>query len=257
MFYSLGTAHLSLSTSLFRLFPVIPSLFLHPLYRSSYRLTPRLRRLARRTLAAAAIALITSAVNMVILTVMHGQQLGWVCLGSCGADVTVNAIALYFVTDSMDEASSADHAASPSKRQSGRQSGTPTFRKHKSAHPPPETVPDGSYVRSKGMLTNDVPSGITSQRTILFPGPARTNVSDVSEYEMTDKLDVINPAQTTASFLMSNPGSGANGSVKESKHHGRDSYLGRADTLGTFKIPNFHGFQANQPFRRERVTAQF
>ena len=101
------------------------------------------------------------------------------------------------------------------------------------------------------MLTNDDPSAVTSQRTILFPGAARTNMSDVSEYEMTDKLDVINPAQTTASILMSNsPGTVANKGVDRN----RDTYLGRADTLGTLKIPIFHGFKADQPFRWENTT---
>ena len=32
---------------------------------------------------------------------MHGQQLGWVCLGSCGTDVTVNALVLFWVTDNI------------------------------------------------------------------------------------------------------------------------------------------------------------
>lgn len=95
------------------------------------------------------------------------------------------------------------------------------------------------------MLTNDDPSAVTSQRTILFPGVARTNLSDVSEYEMTDKLDVMNPAQTTASILMSNPGCGTNRGVDRI----RDTYLGRADTLGTLKIPIFHCFKTNQLFR--------
>ena len=179
---------------------------------------------------------------MVVLTIMHGQQLGWVCLGSCGTDVTINALALYFVTNPLDEAASADHAASPLDK---RQSGTPT-RKPQTGHPP-----ENGLVRSKGMLTNDDPSAVTSQRTILFPG-ARTNMSDVSEYEMSDKLDVINPAQTTASILMSNnPGTGAN------RDHIRDTYLGRADTLSTLKIPIFHGFKANQSFRWENATTIF
>ena len=229
MFYSLGTLHLSLHIVTLPLSPIIRSLFLHPLYRSSYKLTPRLRRLARRTLVAAAVALITSAVNMVVLTVMHGQQLGWVCLGSCGADVIVNALALYFVTNPLDESASADHAAS---RPSKRRSGSPT-RKPQTAN-----ASENALARSKAMLTNDDPSAITSQRTILFPG-ARSNMSDVSEYEMNDKLDVMNPAQTTASFLMSNPGSRANRGM----NNNRDAYLGRADTLGTLTIPKFHGLK--------------
>ena len=34
------------------------------------------------------IALVTSCVNILVLTLMHGRQLGWVCLGSCSADVS-------------------------------------------------------------------------------------------------------------------------------------------------------------------------
>ena len=45
----------------------------------------------------------TSATNVAILMVLHGQELGWVCLGSCGADVTINALALFFVTGSYDD----------------------------------------------------------------------------------------------------------------------------------------------------------
>jgi hypothetical protein len=78
------------------------SLFVYPLYHS-HKLTPPLRRLAKRTLWAALVALVTSATNVAILMVLHGQELGWVCLGSCTADVTVNALALFFVTGSYDD----------------------------------------------------------------------------------------------------------------------------------------------------------
>ena len=33
------------------------------------------------------IALVTSCINVLVLILMHGRQLGWVCLGSCSADV--------------------------------------------------------------------------------------------------------------------------------------------------------------------------
>jgi hypothetical protein len=39
------------------------------------------------TLSAAAVALTTSTANVLVLTLQHGKELGWVCLGSCGADV--------------------------------------------------------------------------------------------------------------------------------------------------------------------------
>ena len=37
---------------------------------------------------------------MAVLTILRGQELGWVCLASCGTDVTLNAIVLYWVTAS-------------------------------------------------------------------------------------------------------------------------------------------------------------
>ena len=65
---------------------LLTGLFLWPVMRSSFR-NNRVRRLAVRTLWSALIALTTSCVNILILTLMHGHQLGWVCLASCGTDV--------------------------------------------------------------------------------------------------------------------------------------------------------------------------
>jgi hypothetical protein len=76
---------------------LLTGLFLWPLWRSP-NLNARVKRIAARTTIAALVALATSTVNMLVLTLMHGEQLGWVCLGSCGADVIVNAIALFWVT---------------------------------------------------------------------------------------------------------------------------------------------------------------
>ena len=64
----------------------LTGMFLWPVARSSFR-NSRVRRLAVRTLWSSLIALTTSCVNILILTLMHGRQLGWVCLGSCGTDV--------------------------------------------------------------------------------------------------------------------------------------------------------------------------
>ncbi|KAF8989141.1 hypothetical protein BDZ89DRAFT_1087484 [Hymenopellis radicata] len=68
----------------------LTSLFLYPLLRCN--MNP----------CAACVALTTSTVNMVVLTIMKGHQLGWVCLGSCGTDVVFNALALFWVTRSGD-----------------------------------------------------------------------------------------------------------------------------------------------------------
>ncbi|KIM21823.1 hypothetical protein M408DRAFT_300900 [Serendipita vermifera MAFF 305830] len=61
-------------------------MFVWPLLRRNLS-TGNLRALAVRTCWAAGVALATSVVNIAILTSLHGQQLGWVCLASCGFDV--------------------------------------------------------------------------------------------------------------------------------------------------------------------------
>ncbi|KAJ7642698.1 hypothetical protein DFH06DRAFT_1477426 [Mycena polygramma] len=75
----------------------LTGLFLWPLMRSNLS-TPRLKRVAIRTLLSSAVALTTSTVNIVVLTVLKGHELGWVCLASCGIDVILNAFALFWVT---------------------------------------------------------------------------------------------------------------------------------------------------------------
>ncbi|KAF8603698.1 hypothetical protein BDV93DRAFT_493259 [Ceratobasidium sp. AG-I] len=80
----------------------LTGMFLWPLFRSRLS-NPRIRKVALRTLVAAAAALTTSTINIAVLTIMHGQQLGWVCLGSCGTDVTVNALVLFWVTDNVGQ----------------------------------------------------------------------------------------------------------------------------------------------------------
>ncbi|KDN51862.1 hypothetical protein RSAG8_00413, partial [Rhizoctonia solani AG-8 WAC10335] len=66
----------------------LTGLFIWPLARSKL-INPRLKSVAVRTLVAASAALTTSTLNIAILTVMDGRQLGW---------VTVNAIVLFWVT---------------------------------------------------------------------------------------------------------------------------------------------------------------
>ncbi|KAF9805232.1 hypothetical protein IEO21_09138 [Rhodonia placenta] len=83
------------------------SLFLWPLYRSTFR-SARVRQVATRTVWAAAVALTTSCVNILILTLMKGRQLGWICLGSCGTDVVVNAVVLFWVTSGRRDSHSAE-----------------------------------------------------------------------------------------------------------------------------------------------------
>ncbi|KAJ7275723.1 hypothetical protein C8J57DRAFT_1024078, partial [Mycena rebaudengoi] len=78
---------------------LLTALFIWPLFRlPDVSSTKRLRRVATRTLVASIASLLTSTVNITILTVLHGREFGWVCLGSCGADVIFNAAAVFWVT---------------------------------------------------------------------------------------------------------------------------------------------------------------
>ena len=50
--------------------------------------SPRVNRANVTPPSSSLIALITSCINILVLTLMHGRQLGWVCLGSCSTDVS-------------------------------------------------------------------------------------------------------------------------------------------------------------------------
>ncbi|KAF5384050.1 hypothetical protein D9757_006968 [Collybiopsis confluens] len=74
-------------------------LFLWPILKADLT-NPRLRRVAVRTMLASGVALTTSTINMLVLALLKGHERGWVCLGSCGADVIFNALAIFWVTKS-------------------------------------------------------------------------------------------------------------------------------------------------------------
>ncbi|KAJ7624591.1 hypothetical protein FB45DRAFT_923763 [Roridomyces roridus] len=73
-------------------------LFIWPIFRLRGSRSATLRRVALRTFIASLAALTTSTVNIAVLTALHGREFGWICLESCGADVILNAAALFWVT---------------------------------------------------------------------------------------------------------------------------------------------------------------
>ncbi|KAF9936563.1 hypothetical protein BGZ65_002279, partial [Modicella reniformis] len=77
-------------------------LFIHPLRSSRSMLQgpskSRLRDVARRTLIGAVVALFLSSANVFTLVYFEGNERGLICLSSCTADVTLNAIAIHWVT---------------------------------------------------------------------------------------------------------------------------------------------------------------
>ncbi|PVG04174.1 hypothetical protein CPB86DRAFT_778427, partial [Serendipita vermifera] len=103
-------------------------MFLYPVYNST-NLTPRLKTVAKRTLGAALVALLTSAVNVCVLTILHGQELGWICLASCGADTTVNALAIFVVTASVDDPTEIESSGSKKSKSSSHSSSSSRGRR--------------------------------------------------------------------------------------------------------------------------------
>ncbi|KAJ7350703.1 hypothetical protein DFH08DRAFT_115654 [Mycena albidolilacea] len=88
---------------------LLTSLFLWPLLRLNIP-SPSIKQVATRTLVASAVALTTSTVNVAVLTVLKGWELGWLCLGTCGIDVVFNAAALFWVTSGREARNSSKDA---------------------------------------------------------------------------------------------------------------------------------------------------
>ncbi|KAL0575332.1 hypothetical protein V5O48_006634 [Marasmius crinis-equi] len=92
---------------------LLNSLFLWPLFRVGFIASPELRKVAIRTLGCSIVALATSTINVSVLTIMHGKQSGWVCLNSCSADVIINTLAMYWVTERRGASSDSDSESPP------------------------------------------------------------------------------------------------------------------------------------------------
>jgi len=172
------SASIALLTYDFFINAFLTGLFLWPVTRSSF-LNVRVKRLAVRTLWSALIALTTSCVNILVLTLMHGRQLGWVCLGSCGTDVIVNALVIFWVTsrssDHQDRTPTAHDFVSPSK------SGDPDL-------PPAEPQRNSKVLLKLGRPKQDSPVGVKSVQITVTTERIEDHQSEVSmnesEYEL-------------------------------------------------------------------------
>ncbi|CAE6531482.1 unnamed protein product [Rhizoctonia solani] len=98
----------------------LSAIFLWPLLRFKL-VSSHLREVARRNLIAAVAALVTSVTNIAIAVVLK-HELGWVCLGSCTADVTLNALAIFWVTMPITDSSPAESSAQPGQLPGEQQS---------------------------------------------------------------------------------------------------------------------------------------
>jgi len=183
------SASIALLTYDFFVNGVLTGLFLWPVVRSSARNT-RVWRLALRTLWSALLALTTSCVNILILTLMHGRQLGWVCLGSCGADVVVNALVIYWVTSKTSESYSR----------------TPTVPGFVSKSDDPEHGRGASKVLFKlGSSRRASPVGVTSMQIRVTTERVDEHAASASESEY--ELQKVPPNQDAVHEEIRSPGS--------------------------------------------------
>ncbi|KAF7336471.1 hypothetical protein MSAN_02301300 [Mycena sanguinolenta] len=138
---------------------LLTTLFLWPLLRTNI-VNPRLKRVATRTSVASMAALTTSTVNIAVLTILHGRELGWLCLASCGIDVVFNATALFWVTSrrvvSPNTQANTERAASPDSLH-------PSSRRHSQLKPfklrPKSAIPRKFeiYVTTSSMVETSPP----------------------------------------------------------------------------------------------------
>ncbi|KII93238.1 hypothetical protein PLICRDRAFT_384197 [Plicaturopsis crispa FD-325 SS-3] len=78
---------------------LMTSLFVWPLFNTT-SFSPILRGISMRTLVAAAVALGSSSANLLVLVMMHSEERGWMCIGTCGLDVICNLIAVFWASSS-------------------------------------------------------------------------------------------------------------------------------------------------------------
>ncbi|CUA72596.1 hypothetical protein RSOLAG22IIIB_10157 [Rhizoctonia solani] len=152
------------------------AMFLWPLLRSKL-FNSHLRAVARRNLVAAAAALATSITNVAIIMVLK-HELGWVCLGSCTTDVTLNALAIFWVT--MPTADSFPAESARVGQLPGQQQSTPQNK--------PDTEQMGHKLRS---VKNPI---------VIFAPPAvhklRSSLSNTAHSKMVDATDPLQPRMT-------------------------------------------------------------
>ncbi|KAG8892762.1 hypothetical protein FRB99_002459 [Tulasnella sp. 403] len=156
---------------------VLTTLFVYPLWTS--KVSARLRKVASRTLVASCAALITSCVNVIVLTILHGKELGWVCLSSCGTDVTLNAIAIYWVTNNSHQSRSIKDSLTPP---TGPMT---TDRATGVAHTTKPTTSNSNVTGEEIRLPNLRPNTIHSPRALSHHGdgvPATIRASRITHF---------------------------------------------------------------------------
>jgi hypothetical protein len=162
-------------------------------------------------------ALTISATNLTILAIMHGQELGWVCLASCSTDVVVNAVVLFWLTRPgkiNDEQTSNSGPASNYRIENGKSGAVHMNRI--SANPVVyDSRQSGSFIDTSsinGMSKTSTGPGASptpddaprSPLKVSFSGYSHTGVYDGSRPRVRDGLPPSGDDKTAGSLAIPN-----------------------------------------------------
>ncbi|ELU44894.1 hypothetical protein AG1IA_01079 [Rhizoctonia solani AG-1 IA] len=152
--------------------------------------------------SAAGAALATSIINIATLTAM-GHQLGWVCLGSCGTDVALNGIVIFWVTMPMTD-SPAQSARGQGQQSSSHKAGSDLPQSPATANSPVVFAHPAAYVprASFSAIQLNKPSNVLHQ-----PSPRAHDLRNASVLRALPESPLVPTVPTSSNENISTPSS--------------------------------------------------
>ncbi|CAE6542545.1 unnamed protein product [Rhizoctonia solani] len=144
-------------------------MFVGPLLRSSIR-SPWLRTIAIRTTVAASVALLSSGTNVLVLYVLDGKEMIWVCLGACGVDVVVNCIALFWAM-------------------TGPGSSQPT--QNQSLHFPPSPMGHNPWLNNCNLCGGSEMKSFNNRKSLAYPTTLTHDYGRLEEEYLSQGMTVV------------------------------------------------------------------
>ncbi|CAE7206809.1 unnamed protein product [Rhizoctonia solani] len=220
-------------------------LFVAPLVRSTIR-SARLKVIARKAIVATSIGLLTTIVNGFVLYGLGGEEIIWVCLGGCAADVVINAVVMYWAMQSppgpkgsihFSPLSLSDGVRDPPPKDAGQISMMGVTRTRPAVH---SFTTSGYDRQCEVVLSNETTVASTvSVPVIDVPQPTMRNPRHVDLYTSHPSGSRLSLPLSTKKLPRSENGEEADISLQELglvRHHANDSEIygmkGRASSEG-------------------------
>ncbi|CAE7143248.1 unnamed protein product [Rhizoctonia solani] len=177
------------------------AMFLWPLLRSNL-IHPRLQAVARRTLVAAVAALGTSITNIAVLMSLK-HELGWVCLGSCATDVTLNALVIFWLTMPNADSFTIEPATRPIQMPGQQQ--TSSHNKPETEHVAHKTSSiKAPVVIFAPPMVHKPRSSLSTSKMVDTPVPHRPIIPEAHELDRTPTVPDFPVSPTVASTSVGN-----------------------------------------------------